>query len=217
MGVASKVSRKLRGQSKLKKLEEEYDTKAQPGETAREFQSRMNIRDSIPEFTPSEGTRKTQSMIKMFEGMTLKQRRAEIRELQAEGIGVRKEILDMAGMEKVNGKIRIKSGMMGGGMSMKKKMMMGGGAAMKKKMMMGGGASMKKKAYAKGGANMKKKAYAKGGANMKKKSYAAGGASMKKKMMAGGGAMKKKSYSVGGIVRANAGASVPASGGSRNK
>ena len=57
-----------------------------------------------------------------------------------------------------------------------------------------------------GGASMKKKAYAKGGANMKKKSYAAGGASM-----------KKKSYAVGGMVRANAGASVPASGGSRNK
>ena len=205
MGVASKLGRKLSGKSKLKKLEEEYDTKAQPGESAREFQSRMNQRDAIPENIPAGGMGKSQSMIKLFEGMTLKQRRAEIRELQADGVGVPKKILDMAGMEKVGDKIKVKSGMMGGGMSMKKKMMMGGGAAMKKKMMMGGGASMKKKAYAKGGANMKKK------------SYAAGGASMKKKMMAGGGAMKKKSYAIGGMVRANAGASVPASGGSRNK
>ena len=195
MGVASKIGRKLSGKSKIQKLEKEYGAKAQPGESAREFQSRMNQRDLEDEMSsaaPKGG--KGSGLLDMLEPLTVKQRRAEIRELQASGVQVPKRALDMAGMEKVGGKLVIK-----------KSGMMGGGAAMKKKMMMGGGASMKKKAYAKGGANMKKK------------SYAAGGASMKKKMMAGGGAMKKKSYAVGGMVRANAGASVPASGGSRNK
>jgi hypothetical protein len=181
MGVASKLGKKLTKSKKLQSLEKEYGRRAQPGESAREFQSRMNQLESVSEGS-APSSKGSQSMVKMFEGMTLKQRRSEIRELQADGIGVPKKILDMAGMEKVGGKLKVKSGMMGGG------------AAMKKKMMMGGGASMKKKAYAKGGANMKKK------------SYAAGGASM-----------KKKSYAVGGMVRANAGASVPASGGSRNK
>jgi len=192
MGVASKLGKKLTKSKKLQSLEKEYGRKAQSGESAREFQSRMNQDELISEMS---GSNKRFGGIKeMFESMTIKQRRSQIREMQADNQSIKKELLDMAGMEKVDGKLKVKPGMMGGGTAMKKKMMMGGGAAMKKKMMMGGGAAMKKKAYAKGGANMKKK------------SYAAGGASM-----------KKKSYSVGGIVRANAGASVPASGGSRNK
>jgi len=172
MGVASKIGKMFTKSKKLQSLEKEYGRKAQAGETAKEFQSRMNqldLEDEMSSAAPKGG--KGSGLLDMLKPLTVKQRRAEIRELQASGVQVPKRALDMAGMEKVGGKLVIKkSGMMGGGMS------------------------------------MKKKAYAKGGANMKKKSYAAGGASM-----------KKKSYAVGGMVRANAGASVPASGGSRNK
>ena len=160
MGITSKIGRALTKSKKLQKLEAEYGRKAQKGESAKEFQSRMNQEELIDEMKTSSG--KSTSMKKMMEGLTLKQRRAEIRELQADGATIDKKILDMAGMEKVGDEIKVKPGMKNGGTVMKKKMMAGG--TMKKKMMSAGGATTrKKKMMAGGGASMKKKSYAVGG------------------------------------------------------
>ena len=211
----SKLTGKNVKSDKLKKLEKEYGTKAQAGETAREFQSRMNQRDAIKEFGGSPtGQNKNQSFMQMLERMPLKQRRAEIRELQAEGMTVPKKILDKANMEKVNGKLVIKKKMMGGGMPMKKKMMSKGGSTsgtMKKKMMSAGG-NMKKKGYAAGGMPMAKdpktgkmvpkfamdgKGKMMKGGMPKKKGYAAGGMSKKKGYAAGGRVTMKRSTARG--------------------